>query len=475
MSHSVDEQHQVEVKKGERFQFGKNWARFLTTLTDEKLSQAERSLQNALTSTRLDGKTFLDIGSGSGLFSLAARRLGATVHSFDYDSNSVACTQELKRRFFSRDGKWIIEQGSVLDRTYLAKLGTFDIVYSWGVLHHTGRMWTALDNVKTLVKPGGQLYVAIYNDLGATTDHWRTIKRTYNRLPSLLQLPFAMCVIGPIELRSIAYHLRHRQLRDYIRRWTHYDSLRGMSKWYDDIDWIGGYPYECATIEDLVDFFSKDGFALEWSLSRATGTGCNEIVFGRKADLGVSIDNPVPKSRFLIRRCGRRLSGPFRITNNGYVAKIPNALSLDALVLFHDGNLVGAPPAGDEAETIIIAPTDWSLQKLVATKIEVAPARVRKLNPPFSHYQGHMYGTSLPDLEHVADNTTSGQNISPVYIFEDKKQLRFPHALHADIAKFGAGRFSHWNKELLFSSSDNSDPCSNGRMYEIAIAVPNDV
>ncbi len=48
----------------------------------------------------LAGNSFLDVGSGSGLFSLAAMRLGADrVHSFDYDPQSVGCTKELKRRF----------------------------------------------------------------------------------------------------------------------------------------------------------------------------------------------------------------------------------------------------------------------------------------------------------------------------------------------------------------------------------------
>ena len=126
---------------------------------------------------------FLDIGSGSGLFSLAARRLGASVHSFDYDPHSVACTQELRERYFKKDPSWKVERGDALDCSYLGKLGTFDIVYSWGVLHHTGKMWEALENVVPLVAEGGTLWLAIYNDQGRASRYWTTVKRTYNKLP----------------------------------------------------------------------------------------------------------------------------------------------------------------------------------------------------------------------------------------------------------------------------------------------------
>src|SRR5688500_2763920 len=111
--------HAIEVKKGDRFEFGKNWRRFLATLNLEKILLAERSLQAALQRPRLDGNTFLDIGSGSGLFSLAARRLGAKVCSFDYDPGSVACASTLRRRYFPDDANWTIKQGSALDRDFL--------------------------------------------------------------------------------------------------------------------------------------------------------------------------------------------------------------------------------------------------------------------------------------------------------------------------------------------------------------------
>src|ERR1700684_4380793 len=122
-----------EVERGERFEFGKNWAQFLNSLDEGRIQRAESSLREMLETPDLRGLRFLDIGSGSGLFSLAARRLGARVHSFDYDPQSVACTLELKRRYFPEDTGWVVEQGSVLDEEHLERLGRFDVVYSWGV------------------------------------------------------------------------------------------------------------------------------------------------------------------------------------------------------------------------------------------------------------------------------------------------------------------------------------------------------
>ncbi len=179
--------HSEEILGGKRFAFGGNWAQFLALLDDQRILDAEKSLQSMLEVENLAGKSFLDVGSGSGLFSLAARRLGARVRSFDYDPQSVACTEELKRRYFLDDGNWVVEEGSVLDEDYLACLGVFDVVYSWGVLHHTGAMWQALENVVPLIKERGQLFISIYNDQGGPSARWLRVKRTYNALPETLR------------------------------------------------------------------------------------------------------------------------------------------------------------------------------------------------------------------------------------------------------------------------------------------------
>ncbi|MBI1954497.1 MAG: class I SAM-dependent methyltransferase [Proteobacteria bacterium] len=262
----------------QRFAFGKNWSHFLKHLNEDRIIEAERSLKEKLGLLDLKDKAFLDIGSGSGLFSLAAHRLGENVFSFDYDQDSVNCTQYLKDTYGRKDLKWSIEQGSVLDKEFLKKFGQVEIVYSWGVLHHTGDMYKAFENVSHLVKEGGYLFISIYNDQGNASKRWKWIKKRYND--------------GSFFIRFLlTWYTLFRQwiitfIKDFIKSgnplksWIAYGkNNRGMSAWYDLVDWVGGYPFEVAKPEEVFNFFKNKGFQLERLKTCAGGLGCNEFVF----------------------------------------------------------------------------------------------------------------------------------------------------------------------------------------------------
>lgn len=275
--------HAQEVLEGERFAFGENWEKFLGTLSDAQIHEAEMALKNMLGVVDLRGLSFLDIGSGSGVHSLAASRLGARVHSFDFDQQSVACTQKLREQHGVDVGRWRIEQGSVLDADYVRQLGRFDIVYSWGVLHHTGQMWPAIANAAKCVAPGGLFFIALYNDQGRASKTWLRIKRAYNALP----VPLRWLVLWP----SFARLWGPTSLRDLLagqpgRTWRSYASNRGMTPWRDVVDWVGGLPFEVAKPEQVIDFLTPSGFMLKRMITCAGGHGCNEYVFARERTMG---------------------------------------------------------------------------------------------------------------------------------------------------------------------------------------------
>lgn len=285
-SGNVCDQNTSRQRDLDRFWFGKNWTSFLGLLTAERVHAAEQSLATMLGRERLEGLTMLDAGSGSGLFSLAALHLGAQrVVSFDYDEDSVACARVLDRRYGSFPN-WSIAQGSVLDRAWLEHLGYFDIVYCWGVLHHTGNMWEAMENIAANVKAGGQLYIALYNNQGWISTFWTRVKRIYIKSPAWLRFLLVMVYYA---IGSVWRVLRGLWRREPMRTWFGGARHRGMSLYYDIVDWLGGYPFETARPEQVIDFYQRHGFALVRTVL-TRGSGCNEFVFQRA--IVSDIDHP---------------------------------------------------------------------------------------------------------------------------------------------------------------------------------------
>jgi SAM-dependent methyltransferase len=259
-----------------RFSFGKNWRSFLSVLDESRISESLRALQTSLAVSSLDGWRVLDVGSGSGLSSLALRRLGARVVSFDFDKDSVACTRELRQRFEPESGEdWQVLEGSVLDVNFLQQLGKFNLVYAWGVLHHTGDMWDAVDNSAALVAPGGVLLIALYNDQGWQSRIWWWIKRTYcagwggQALVGAIFYPLFAAYALVLDLRN--GNLPGTHAREYRRN-------RGMSLFHDWRDWLGGFPFEVTSPDELDARLHAAGFEpIGRKLTR--GWGCNEFVY----------------------------------------------------------------------------------------------------------------------------------------------------------------------------------------------------
>jgi SAM-dependent methyltransferase len=286
----------AEIADGDRFAFGENWSRFLELVDDERIAAAEESLRGMLGVDDLRGRSFVDVGCGSGLFSLAAANLGASVTSFDFDLASVGCALELKRRYRGDDDRWVVVQGSALDVDFLRSLGAFDVVYSWGVLHHTGDMWAALANVETVAAPEATLFISIYNDQGFQSRLWTRVKRKYNSSGqcgrkvilelSRIRLRAPSIILGALFRPYGWYRLRaSRRSGDSghgsMSRSMAPKRVRGMDAERDLVDWVGGWPFEVATPEAIFGFFRLRGWELRVLKTCRGGLGCNEFVFER--------------------------------------------------------------------------------------------------------------------------------------------------------------------------------------------------
>jgi 2-polyprenyl-6-hydroxyphenyl methylase/3-demethylubiquinone-9 3-methyltransferase len=258
-----------------RYGFGKNWQEFLDTVDDESIARSVRSMQRCFGVQDFKGLSFLDIGCGSGLSSLAARRmLASEVFGFDYDEDSVGASRELWRREGS-PSNWRICRGDILDPAFVEGLPRFDIVYSWGVLHHTGRMWDAIRSAASIAKPGGAFMIGIYNKKLPHSEWARRLKRIYAGSGAPVRALLKLLYLGAVT----SYQLLRGRRPELLQ--TRTKNPRGMDYWRDLDDWLGGYPFEFATPEQVIDFVGPLGFDL---VAAETGTEMarvNEFLFRR--------------------------------------------------------------------------------------------------------------------------------------------------------------------------------------------------
>jgi 2-polyprenyl-6-hydroxyphenyl methylase/3-demethylubiquinone-9 3-methyltransferase len=263
------------TERESHFEFGENWKNYAKTIDQRRIDSAIQGVKK-LFPDGLAGMSFLDIGCGSGLHSLAALSLGADqVTGIDIDENSVSTTRELLTKYAS-GADWNAQIVSIFD-TSPAVTGKFDVVYSWGVLHHTGDMWRAIERASHLVKSGGQFALAIYAAT-ATDTMWKVEKKFYAHAPLPVQ--------WSIRQIYMAAFLAAKALlgANPIAHVRNYSETRGMNFSHDAHDWLGGYPYETSSADEMIGRVSALGFRELRSFrlpatSGLFGSGCNEFVF----------------------------------------------------------------------------------------------------------------------------------------------------------------------------------------------------
>lgn len=251
------------------FSFGKNWIDLNRNITEEEINKAKQDLEFWIGKENIEGKRILDLGSGSGIHSLSFLMLGAgELVSFDYDPNSVAATTY----HWEKKGKpanWKVQHGSILDKEFIGQLGKFDLVYSWGVLHHTGNMWEAINNALTMVKENGLFYLTIYKD----DDYANSVKlkEKYNASSSFGKKLMEYSHISKIMMKRAVHFKNPFAWNEQLER--------GMNIYHDLIDWLGGLPYEAASEDEMLKWGIENNLKLKRILCRGNYGSCNYYLF----------------------------------------------------------------------------------------------------------------------------------------------------------------------------------------------------
>lgn len=261
------------------FEFGANWAEFSAYVDAKRLDDSVANLKRLMGRGSFEGEDWIDVGCGSGLSSVAAAKLGANVLAVDLDPKCVETTNFLAMKFGVVD-RVNAQVWSVFDLGAEGK--KFDVVYSWGVLHHTGDMDRAIMSCLGLVRSGGEFAVALYRKTRLCW-FWKIEKRFYKSAGIRTQRWTRFVYL---LLRRLAFRIKGQDFKSYR---DSYSSSRGMKFEHDLHDWLGGYPYESISPSNLRKFVEEADFALvrqfiatERVKVGVLGSGCDEFVFRRK-------------------------------------------------------------------------------------------------------------------------------------------------------------------------------------------------
>jgi 2-polyprenyl-3-methyl-5-hydroxy-6-metoxy-1,4-benzoquinol methylase len=261
------------------FAFGENWASYAGLIDERRIKEAKDGLVRLLGEGTLAGKSFLDLGCGSGLHAVAAAQLGAShVVALDIDPAAVATARAVLHRH-TPDASFEVRELSVFDLAP-ERFRRFAVVYSWGVLHHTGAMREAIERAARLVEPGGLFAFALYHRTRMCR-LWTVEKRWYSHASPRAQ---TLARKTHIALLRLAFRLTGRDFPSYV---ANYKSMRGMDFAHDIHDWLGGYPYESIAAPEVETMMQRLGFEHVRSFTSPItlglfGSGCDEYVYRRK-------------------------------------------------------------------------------------------------------------------------------------------------------------------------------------------------
>jgi 2-polyprenyl-6-hydroxyphenyl methylase/3-demethylubiquinone-9 3-methyltransferase len=142
-------------------------------------------------------------------------------------------------------------------------------------------MWRALEQaIARVALGGGRLFIAIYADQGWKSHAWWFVKLFYNRLPRFLRPPYVFIVSMLVRIFVIFKYTILLRPMTAIAPLFGDRRERGMSAKHDRVDWIGGFPYEFATLETLAAFVKARGFSIV-TTRHAGSLGCHELVARR--------------------------------------------------------------------------------------------------------------------------------------------------------------------------------------------------